>query len=310
MKPGIDFGKIEVFLYAAESLSFSEAAKRLHLSQPTVSYHIKDLESKLGVELLERLPSGLRLTEAGQFLLPWARKLIRQSVEIQEIMSSLQEKIVGHIRIACSTTSGKYILPQLAARFHNHYPWVRITILSCTSEYVIPNLLEEQANLGVVSQETLSNELDVQEFFQDHIVLIVPKGHPWSLKQSIEPQELTGTPLIVREQTSGTRRALLTELGKFDIGLDDFNTFLEIGNAEAIVATVAAGYGISFVSKMAADCAIKRGDVVEVKVEGLALHRIIYMIRRKIETNRAQEVFWGFIHDPANDDLLQLPDSV
>ena len=310
MKPGIDLSKIEIFLYAAESLSFSEAAKHLHLSQPTVSHHIKDLENKLNIELFERLPSGLRLTEAGQFLLPWARKLIRQSIELQEIMTSLQEKIVGHIRIACSTTSGKYILPQLAARFHSRYPWVKVTILSFAPEYVIPRLLEEQANLGVISQEPLGEELDVQEFFQDHIILIVPKNHPWARKQSIEPYELTNTPLIVREPSSGTRRALLTELAKYDLGLHDFNTVLEIGNAEAIVATVTAGYGISFISKMAAICAIKRGDVVEVKVEGLALHRTIYMIRKKFETNRAQDVFWGFIHDPSNNDLLQLPDSV
>jgi len=307
MKPGIDFCKFEIFLYAAESLSFSEAAKRLHLSQPTISHHIKDLEKKLGVELFDRLPSGLRLTEAGHFLLPWAQKLVRQSVELQEIMTTLQEKIVGHIRIACSTTSGKYILPQLAARFRQRYPWVKVTILSCSPKRVIPFLEEDRANLGVISQETNMEEFHVQEFFQDHITLIVPKNHPWAKKHAIEPGDLIGAPLICREPTSGTRKALIAELGKFDIGLDDLDVFLEVGNAEAIVETVAAGYGISFISKLAANCAITHGYIDEVKVNGLDLHRMIYMFRPKNETNRAQEVFWGFVHDPANADLLQLP---
>jgi DNA-binding transcriptional LysR family regulator len=103
---------------------------------------------------------------------------------------------------------------------------------------------------------------------------------------------------------------MLTELVKHDITLDDLDIFLEVGNAEAIVETVAAGFGVSFVSRLAADCALKRQVVVEVPVADFDLRRKIFMVRRAIEApNRAQEVFWSFIHDPANDDLLQLARS-
>ena len=303
----IDLTKLHAFLYAAETLSFSKAAKRLHLTQPTVSHHIKSLENDLGAELFERSGSELSLTEAGQILLPWARKLIRQAIQTQEMMDSLQNKIVGSIRIACSTTTGKYLLPQLAARFHNTYPWVKITILSCTPDYVVPNLLESDANLGVISREVNDDSIEIQEFFEDHIILIAPANHPWALRPFIEPADLLEEPFIIREPTSGTRRVLLGELSKHDITLDDLNVFLEVGNAEAIVETVSAGYGVSFVSRLSASCALEQGKIISIPISGIKLQRTIFMIRRAIDIhNRAQEVFWGFIHDPSNKDLLRL----
>ena len=305
----MDLLKLEVFLRSAESLNFSTAGKQMHLSQPTVSKYIRDLETELGVELFDRSAGGIHLTEAGRLLLPWAHKLIYQSVQLQEMMTSLQEQIVGHLRIACSTTSGKYLLPLLAGRFRNRYPWVKVTILSCTPEYVVPRLLEEEANLGVLSREAFEEGLESQEFFTDQIILIVPKGHPWALRQSVEPEDLLDAQLILREPTSGTRRVLMTELGKYDIHLEELDVFLELGNAEAIVETVAAGFGISFVSRLSAGYALREKIVVEVPISGLELKRKVYMVRRAIETpNRAQEVFWGFIHDPSNADLLQMPE--
>lgn len=303
----MDLLKIEAFLHAAETLNFSEAAKRMHLGQSTISHRIKKLEAEFGVDLFDRSGAGIHLTEAGHLLVPWARRLIRDSMEIQEMMASLQDKIVGHLRIACSTTSGKYILPQLAARFHNRYPWVKVTILSCAQEQVVPRLLEEEANIGVLSREAFEEGLESQEFFTDHIIFVVPAGHAWSVRQSVEPVDLIGAPLIIREPTSGTRRVTLTELGKHDIHLEDLNIFLEVGNAEAIVETVAAGFGVAFVSRLSATHALQTRQVVEIPVVGLDLQRKIYMVRGAMEApNRAQAVFWGFIHDPSNADLLQM----
>lgn len=301
----IDLLRLQMFVHAAESLSISEAARHLHLTQPTVSHHIKMLEESLGIELFERVGGSLKLTDAGRLLLPRARKLVHQSVEIEQMMEALHDQIVGEIRIACSTTTGKYILPQFAARFQYRNPGVRVSILSCTPDYVVPRLLKDEADLGVVSRDILNDELDFQEFFHDHIILVVPAEHPWSVREYIDPSELLEQPLIIREPASGTRRVLLAELGKHDIVLDNMNIFMEIGNAEAIIKTIEAGFGVSFVSRAAADWALEQGSVVEVPVAGFDLHRTVYMARPTIrEANRAVEAFWGFIHDPANADLL------
>jgi DNA-binding transcriptional LysR family regulator len=303
-----DLVKLKTFLYAAENMSFSEAAKHLHLTEPTISHHIKTLEREMGVELFIRSGSTLKLTEAGRLLMPWARKLIHQSIEMEAMMAALQQqKIVGHLRLACSTTAGKYILPLLAARFRQRHPGVRVSILTCTSGHVTSHLLKEEANLGIVSYEVRDNELECQRFFEDAIILIVPANHPWAARSYIEPDELVGEPLIIREPTSGTHQVMLTELARHDITLDDLNIFLELGNAEATVNTVAAGYGVSFVSNLAIACSLKQGQVVEVPVRGLDLRRTIYMVQRSLEPpSRPQEVFWSFIHHPSNADLLQL----
>lgn len=303
----VDLLRIETFLHAAENLNFSEAARILHLSQPTVSHHIKTLENELGVTLFERQSSTIKLTDAGRLLVPWARRMMRDSIEMQEMMESLKEGMAGNLQIACSTTAGKYVLPHLAARFSIRHPNVRTKLLRCTPSSVVMNLLGGEANLGVVSYEIPGKDIELQEFFQDSITVIVTKDHPFVSREKILPEELLGVPIIMREETSGTRKIVLSELAKHDISLDDLNDFMEIGNAEAIVRTVAAGYGISFVSKLAAACAIECGNVIAVPVDGLNLVRTIYMVRKRLkESHRPADAFWGFIHDQTNEDLIEL----
>lgn len=306
----IELAKLQAFLHAAENLSFSTAARRLQLTQPSVSHRIKTLEQELGVELFDRTGHSLQLTEAGRLLLPWAHKLIHQALETEAMMTSFQSNIVGNLRVACSTTAGKYILPQLAARFCQRNPGIQMSILACTPQHVIPRLLEGEANLAVVSSYDLCGHgFECQEFFRDHIGLIVPINHPWVHRELVEPADLLQEPLLMREPSSGTRRVLLTELARHDIAYDDLNVFLELGNAEAIIKTVEAGFGVSFVSDLAASWAIAQGSVAIVPVEGLELTRTVYMIRRSLEAPyRPQEVFWGFVHDSANADLLQMAD--
>ncbi|HVN15503.1 MAG TPA: LysR family transcriptional regulator [Anaerolineales bacterium] len=305
----IDIQKIETFLCAAENLNFSETAKQLHLSQPTVSHQIKSLEQELGTTLFERNGSGLRLTEAGQILLPWARRLLHDSANLQAMMSSLQE-VAGELRIACSTTAGKYILPQLAARFRLRYPGIQMRIPACAPEKVALDLLNGDAHLGVLSREVNDTNLEIQEFFHDTIKLIAPANHRWASRPSIEPSELLEESIIMREPTSGTRRVVLEELAKHDIGLEDLNIFMELGNAEAIVRTVADGYGVAFVSELAATYPLERGKVVTIPVTDLSLQRTIYMVRKRIgDPYRPRDAFWSFVHSPENEDLLRLPEQ-
>jgi LysR family transcriptional regulator, low CO2-responsive transcriptional regulator len=304
----IDIQRIQTFLSAAESLNFSETAKQLHLSQPTVSHQIKLLEQELGATLFIRSNTGLQLTEAGQLLLPWARRLLHDSSDLESMMASLQE-VAGDLRIACSTTAGKYILPLLAARFRLRYPGIQVHIPACAPEKVALDLLDGDAHLGVLSREVGDANLEIQEFFHDTITLIVPANHRWAFRSSIEPAELLEEPIIMREPTSGTRRVVLEELAKHDISLEDLNIFMELGNAEAIVRTVADGYGVAFVSELAATYPLERGNIIAIPVEGLTLQRTIYMVRKRVgDSYRPRDAFWSFVHAPENADLLRLPE--
>ena len=303
-----DITRLQVFIQAAETLNFSEAAKRLNLSQPTVSHHIKALERKIGAELFERAKGHLHLTQAGRFLLPNARQLVRQAVSFQELVESMKEDVVGDLRIACSTTVGKYLLPRFAVRLRHLHPGINISVVKCAPEDVVMRLLEDEADLALISSELHDQGFDIQEFFMDEIPLIVPPDHALATRESISPDELMDEMFFIREASSGTRRVMLTELAKHDISLDDLNILLELGSAEAILEMVADGFGISFVSRMAVSRMLRWGELVEVAVDGLDLRRTIYMVRKKLKGfSRAQEVFWSFIHNPENIDLFRLP---
>lgn len=117
--------------------------------------------------------------------------------------------------------------------------------------------------------------------------------------------------MLIREEESGTRRVVLAELARHDIGLDDLRLLMELGNAEAIVATVAAGYGVSFVSSLAVTEWIKQGSIAQVVIEDLNLQHSVYMLRKRVgAAHRPSDVFWSFIHAPENADLLSLPEQL
>ena len=303
----MDIRKVETFLCAAQASSLSEAAKQMHLSQPAVSHQIKMLEQELSVTLFTRTNSGLKLTEAGHLLLPMARHLVKDTNEIKEMMSSLKKKGLGELRIACSSTSGRFVLPHFVARFCITYPDSQVKILACQPKRMVMELLNEEAHIGIVSSEPTDPELQTQEFFRDPISLVVPVNHRWAGSSAIDPADLLSERIIMREETSGTRKVMLEELAKFDISIEDLNIFLEIGNVEAVLELVAGGYGVSFVSGLASRylCQLKR--IVTVPVNGMNMIRINYMARKNISTpNRTRDVFWGFIHAPENKDLTQL----
>ncbi len=302
----MDMRKLEAFLCAAEQASLSEAAKLLHLSQPAVSHQIKSLESELDTQLFIRTNTGLKLTDAGELLLPWARRILHETQDIKEMMSAMETSSVGKLRIACSASSGRYILPHLAARFRQHYPDVNISLLACSPKHAIADLLEGNAQLGIMSTESNEPTIESQFFFRDYINLIVPAEHPWARRESVEVSELLGENIILREETSGTRRIMQAELARFDISLDDLKIFMEVGTAEGIVELVAASYGISFVANLISRNAMLLGKIKRVKVEGITMRRANYLVRKRIiPPHRPRDVFWGFIHAPENADLYE-----
>lgn len=302
----MDMRKLEAFLCAAEQSSLSDAAKLLHLSQPAVSHQIKSLESELNTQLFIRTNTGLKLTDAGELLLPWARRILHETQDIKEMMFSMETASGGKLRIACSASSGRYILPHLAARFLQHYPDVNISLLACSPKHAIADLLEGNAQLGIMSTESNEPTIESQFFFRDYINLIVPAEHPWARRESVEVSELLGENIIVREETSGTRRIMKAELARFDISLDDLKIFMEVGTAEGIVELVAAGYGISFVANLISRNAMLLGKIKRVKVEGITMRRANYLVRKRIiPPHRPRDVFWSFIHAPENADLYE-----
>jgi len=288
--------EITVFNAVAQSASFSQAARRLHLSQPAVSQAIHNLEAQFGTRLFERRDHAIRLTQAGEALLPAARELAGASRMVLDTMNRVERLVAGELVIGCSTTAGKYVLPSLLTAFQRQYPEVRIRLDIQSKEDVLARLLDRQLSLGVMSRVSDQPELEFHPFFEDHISLIVPANHPWAAYGRALPSDLTDQPMIMREPGSGTRAALAEALAQHSLTSDMLDVVMQVSNAEAIEIAVEEGIGIAFISEMAAEHGLALGRVKRVEVAGLDLRRMLYMARDlDWPLTRAQELFWAFI---------------
>jgi DNA-binding transcriptional LysR family regulator len=292
----LDLNALNIFLAVSEYGSFSETGRRLHLSQSAVSQTIDNLEKHFGTRLFVRQGRNPRLTEAGQVLKPVAKELLAAAGRLEETMASLQGEVVGELTIGCSTTSGKYLLPGLIARFRRQYPQVRINVTIHSRDGVINRLHSGDIPLGVSSKRVDHKDLEYQEFFTDDVILIVPAGHRWAKYGRIKPDDLLDEPIILREEAAGTHEVLVDGLRQHDISADMLNVVMELGNAEAIEMAVEEGIGVAFVSRLAASRGLELGRVAEVIVEGMPLSRKLYMARcQRRPGSRAQAEFWNFV---------------
>jgi DNA-binding transcriptional LysR family regulator len=303
----LDAHQLNIFVVAAELENFTEAARHLNLSQPSVSAQVQSLERQLGAQLFHRAGRRISLTEAGQALLPLAREMVQLSIDIEETMASLAGTAVGHLKIGCSTAVGRYTLPRLVARFREQHPQVQVTCSVMTRRSTLEALLEGRLHLAVTSAREFSKEIEYRHLTTDPIVLIIPADHPWASRGQIKPQELLEENLILREKTAGTRRALEDGLAEHGIHTDQLRTVMVMGSSEAIRTAVEERIGVAFISRLVASAGIELGRIVEVDVANLDLKQQLYIghnIRRP--ATKAQTAFWEFVFAPANRALLKL----
>lgn len=287
---------MRVFAVAAETENFSEAARRLHRSQPAVSQQISSLEEDLGVDLFTRSGRSVQLSDAGRILLPLARRFLDQARDIEETMASLDGRVAGEVIIGSSTTAGKYALTFLAAAFVEVYPDVRMTIRVLKDDSVEELLLAHQLHIGTATEKSPHPDIECQPYFTDRIGLVVPPGHPFASRSSVEPVELLDYSFIWREEECNTCQMVLDGLMEFGVHTDDLRIVMVVGSSEAIEMAVGRGLGIAFVSLMAASRGIESGNLVEVPVEGLRLKRPLYAARNvRYPRTLAHERLWEFI---------------
>lgn len=302
----LDTHQLRVFLAAAETLNFSQAAKRLHMSQPSVTQHIRNLETHFGVPLFIRAGRKLSLTEAGVTLLPMARDIVLSAIRADEMMDTLKQEVHGHLWIACTTTPGKYILPSLMGDFLKKHPKVEATISVTNRNDAMRYLNEAKAHILVTSVFNYHPDIELHKFMTEPLVLIVPNNHPWTKRGSISLDELKKANVILREPTAGAYMVLrdgLAEKG-FDIG--DLRKVLTLGNSEAIAFAVQEGVGVGFVSMLIAQRIVK-SQVTVVKIEDLDLSQNIYIGQhRRLPSTPAQVAFWKMAIDPAGETLKKI----
>jgi DNA-binding transcriptional LysR family regulator len=302
----IEVHELQVFLAAAEEENFSAAARKLHLSQPAISFQIQGLETRLNVQLFQRIGKRIALTEAGRELVPMAREMVNMSSRIEESMCLQQGIVKGHVKIGCSTSPGKYILPQLIGAFRKQYPDVMFTVEVLSRNQVEEKLKAKEIHIGVLSMYSKEKELECWPLFTDGLVLIAAANHPWAQRGEIKSSELKDAEWILREGGAATRQTIAGALAECSIVADDLRIAMELGSVEAVEAAVEAGHGVSIVSRIAVRRGLEIGRIRVIKVEGMNVQRQILLARNKLRTcTCAQLKFREFIESPEGQTLIE-----
>ena len=273
----VDLRQLEIFAKVAELGSFSKAAEALHLTQPTVSEHIRTLEDEFGARLLDRLGRGAAVTRAGQLLLSYAQRMLALSREARQAMDGFHGRMSGELLMGASTIPGEYVLPAMVGRFKDKYPDISITLLIGGSQTVVDWVAEGRAELGVVGARPSHRGIEYKELMPDDVVMVTLGTHPWHGRKQVTLDELRTEPLLIRERGSGTRAALESALAEVGTDLGAFRVAGEMGSNQAIKQAVKAGVGVSVMSRRAVEEECKSGLLWCLRIKDLHVARSFYL---------------------------------
>ena len=278
----MDIHHLKIFVSVYKNKSFTKASEELHISQPTISEHIKNLESSLDCRLFDRLGRTIMPTAEADLLYPKALQILEGLDQIQQEITAAGTGVKGKLVIGASTIPGAYILPRMAYSFKNQYPEISFEILIEDSGKITNMVLQHDLLCGIVGAKMKSDKLDYASLIEDELVLVTS---PKTLnKKRINLDELTKLPFLQREEGSGTRQTFENFLRKNNFSTVDFNIVATLGSTSAVKQAVKAKLGASVISRIAVKEELDNNILQEIPIKNLKMKRKFYLVRRKKRT--------------------------
>lgn len=288
----MNLSRLHTFIAVVEAGSISLAAKLLGMSQPGVSQHIKHLEDEFGVKLLERTSAGVVLTREGSLAYEQAQVIVEAWRSLEQSIRPTQTEATGQLRIGASSIPSTHFLPEFIYRFRNAYAQVNVAMQVGESRGIIELVQQHGLDIGAVgSARQYEDTLLYQPFAYDQLVLIAQCGHPWTHVQAITPREILSERFVSRQVGSGTRYTMEAGLGRWGFTYGCLRVVAELGSTEAVISAVAAGLGVSLVSRFAATPALTLGRICTVEIDATPLARELYLVTRRDDTNPLTKAF-------------------
>lgn len=244
----MDDFRLRVFITAAKTLNFTKCAEQLFISQPAVSKHIGELESRYKVQLFERSGSRLALTEAGRVMLEHAERIADGYRRLQYEMDLFTDRLGGELKVGASTTIAQYVLPQVLARFTARFPEVKVSLASGNSEQVEAALARHDTDLGLVESSARHPGFHYEPFIPDELVLIASTKGRYGRCDQVTLAELQTVPLVLRESGSGTLEVISKYLAAADVRLASLRVVMQLGSTESIKSFVRNSDAMAIVS--------------------------------------------------------------
>ncbi|MBW9222291.1 LysR family transcriptional regulator [Methanothermococcus sp. SCGC AD-155-C09] len=295
MDPKISY--FETFIIASKTKSFSKAAKKLGVTQGTVSNHISTLEKYFDTQLFIRTPEGVELTPEGEIVYEKASIMLELMESAKQHIKSIHEYPEGIIKIAASTTPGEHILPSIIMDYKREYRDVDFDMEITDSKKCFKLL--ENGNVDIIAVGHLYNK-DYEHLIigKDRLVLIVPPNHRLANKGIATLSDIMKEDYIDREEGSGTREILIKALNEKGYSMMDLNIVMRLGSNSSVITAVSEGDGISIVSEIPAKKASEAGLIKIIPIEDLDLTRYLYMVKgKKLKNPSAVKSFWDFLEE-------------
>jgi DNA-binding transcriptional LysR family regulator len=294
----MDTRQLAAFCAVVERKSFSQAAERLGVTQPAVSLQVRSLEKRFGRKLLDRSGRRVEPTEAGLALYRGAQRMLALEGQlIDELDAGQDGELGGTLEVGASTGPGSTVVPVLLCEFQRENPGVAVSLSISDTQSVVDRVAERELELGVVGAARRHRGVVFEPFFRDEVVLACPPGHRFA-GRSVSLDELREEPLIVMQEGAGVRQVIEDELRRAGTRLRDLEPRLELGLQESVKSAVAAGHGVTFISRTAIEADLAAGTLETARVKGLEPSREISLVRSAGRSpTRAAEAFLEFARE-------------
>jgi DNA-binding transcriptional LysR family regulator len=259
--------RLQVFHAVARQLSFTKAAEQLFMTQPAVTFQIKQLEEHLNTRLFERSHGRIVLTPAGELVLGYAEKILALSEELETRVGELTGAISGPLLLGASTTIAEFYLPQILGEFKAVYPHVQVRMTVANSEIIETRVAEHALDLGLLESPSHLSGVEITVCCEDVLVMICSPKYRLARAKRVSAGEIAGEPFISRESGSGTREFSDHYFQQNKISPDALNIVMELGSPEAIKGVVATGLGVSVLSRATVAKELRLGVLVAVPLD-------------------------------------------
>ncbi len=289
----ISLRQFEIFSAVVEEKQVTKASQKLFITQSAVSHALTELENQLGGPLFDRDSRSLLLNDRGRYLLPLCREILSKTEHVLEVMNEKKGQLAGSLNIVASSTIGNYVLPYLASVFKSMYPDTYLTIDIHNTKKAEELVLDRKMDLGLVEGEVNHEQVLVKPWFEDELVVIVNPSNVLAVSNRFYlSRDMRKVKWVMREKGSGTAQIFKKKIGDY---VTDLDVVMELGHSEAIKRAVEAGVGMACLSNLAVSGEIERGELKELKLEGVDMKRKLYIIQHKNKVNtRLMNTFLDF----------------
>ena len=286
--------RLQVFYTVARLLSFTKAAETLHMTQPAVTFQVRQLEDHFDTRLFDRTHNRVTLTEAGRTAYEYAEQIFSLYAEMENTVKELTGDVSGALTIGASTTIAEYMLPALLRGFTMQFPDINLKLKVSNTEGIVSMVENSIIDLGVVEGPVANKNLLVEVCRIDQLVVVAPPDHPLAEHESISMEGIMNYPFICREEGSGTRDVIMEYMLALGLDRNNLNVWLELGSPESIKGAVEAGMGISIVSIATLEKELKLGSLAAVKLDPPMERAFSFVRQRQKFRLRAMEELLGY----------------